>query len=75
MQILHGLGRKKLEIVNLQDKCIHVSVKYPMRHNNTGCSDAVQCLENKLTFIEFYTIRHYVPQTSINFIATKRTKN
>ena len=30
-------GRKKLEIVNLQDRCMHVLVKHPMRRNNTGC--------------------------------------
>ena len=34
-------GHKKLEIVNSQDKCMHVSVKHPVRLNNIGCFDAV----------------------------------
>ena len=50
------LGCKKLEIVNLQDKCIHVSVKHPVRCNNTGCLYTVQCLENKLTCVVYWVL-------------------
>ena len=50
------LGRKKLEIVNLQDKCMHVSVKNPVRRDNSGCLDAVQCLENKHTYVVYWVI-------------------
>ena len=50
------LGRKKLEIVNLQDKCMHVLVKHPVRCGNTRCLDTVQCLENKLTCVVYWVL-------------------
>ena len=50
------LGRKKLGLVNLQDKFIHVSVKNPFRRDNSGCLDLVQCLENKLSCVVYWVI-------------------
>ena len=53
------LGRKKLEIVNLQDKCMHVLVEHPVRRNNTGYLDTVQCLENKLTCVVYWVLYYW----------------
>ena len=53
------LGRKKLEIVNLQDKCMHVLVKHPVRCGNTRCLDTVQCLENKLTCVVYWVLYYW----------------
>ena len=33
------IGRKKLDTVNVEDKCMYVSVKNPSRHDNTSCWD------------------------------------
>ena len=51
------IGRKKLEISNLQDKTMSVYVKNPSCRDNTGCWDAVECTENKDTFEKEIEIR------------------
>ena len=67
------LGRQKLELVNLQDKSMRVSVKHPVRRDNTGCLDAVQCLENKLTCVVYWVLyyRMLCPPEQVRFYCYK----
>ena len=70
-------GRQKLEIINLEDKKMHVSIKNPIRRDNTGCLDVVQCLENKLTCVVYWVIyyRALCPPEQIRFYCYKAHKN
>ena len=44
-------GRRKLELVSLQDKSCHVTVRNTVRRENTGFFDAVECIENPNTCV------------------------
>ena len=67
------LGRTKLELVGLQDKSMHVSVKNPVRRDNTGCLDAVECIENKLSCVVYWVqyYRNLCPPEQVRFYCYK----
>ena len=66
------IGRRKLEIVNLQDKTMSVSVKNPTRRDSTGM-DVVECTKNINTCV-VYWVQYYralCPPTQDRFYCYK----
>ena len=57
-------GHRKLEIVSLQDKSCHVSIRNTTRRDNTGYVDANECIENPNTCVVhwLYHLRTLCPQ-------------
>ena len=56
---------------------MHVSIKNPIRRDNSGSLDALQCIENKLTCVVFWVIyyRTLCPPEQIRFYCYKAHKN
>ena len=46
-------GRRKVEIVSLLDKSCKVTITNTTRKDNKGCLDAIDCLENDMTYVVF----------------------
>ena len=71
------LVHKKLEIVDLQDQIMHVSIKNPVRWNNMDCLDMVECIENNLSCVTcwFLFTKACVLQHKSIFIVIKHIKN
>ena len=39
---------------------MHVSVKHPVRRNDTGCLNALQCLEIRLTYVVYWFLYYWM---------------
>ena len=46
-------GRRKVEMVSLLNKSCKVTIINTTRRDNNGCLDAIECLENDITWVVF----------------------